>query len=520
MTHDGQHAQTMSIPQQLYRPEQVREHEAEAAARAGIDMWTLMQRAGAAAWSVLSDKLAPRARIAVLCGTGNNGGDGYIVAALAREAGHIVRVFALAEPKTTDARRAWSEWLERGGDVEPLADWADAEPDWVVDALLGTGLQQTLRGEICDCVESLNEAKVPVLALDIPTGLHADTGQPLGDAVRARATVTFVGVKRGLTTGQAAAYCGHVHFADLGIQREFRLLTEPSAWYLQPTLLQHSLVPRAATAHKGDAGHVVILGGAAGMAGAVRLAGTAALRTGAGKVTILCEPGQEVIVGQQPELMVRGLEAGRDEALSYLEHASVLIFGPGLGQRAWGRDWWDWYCARLQSSDIDPELTTVLDADALNALAQARPDISGRARWILTPHPGEAARLLECETQDVEKNRWLAAQTLQEQFGGIVVLKGRGSLICGQEGIAVCDRGTPAMATAGMGDVLAGMIGGLLAQRHGMALATEAGVRLAVLAHALAGESAMQEKCPEGTRGLMASDIFDWIPYWMNPNDR
>ncbi|TRW49037.1 NAD(P)H-hydrate dehydratase [Aliidiomarina halalkaliphila] len=512
-----------SIPQQLYRPEQVREMEAEAAARAGVDMWELMQRAGAAGWQCLQQQSQPHERVAVLCGPGNNGGDGYVLAALARDAGRAVRLFASAEPKSEDGQRALQLWLDSGGDVEPLLDWSESEPDWVVDGLLGTGIDSDLRGDIRECVEAVNEAKLSVLALDIPTGLHGDTGCALGDAIVADHTVTFVGVKRGLCTGAAAAYRGKLWFADLGIQREFRLLTEPAAWNLQQEQLTSWLPRRSPYTHKGVHGHVLILGGSRGMAGAARLAGSAALRAGAGKVTVICEPGQEYLVGQQPELMVLGLEPKDAQVAELMEQATVFAMGPGLGQQAWGKNWWSWYLDGLERSDPLFEMPTVLDADALNWLARSALEVSTRSHWVLTPHPGEAARLLDCHGTDVEANRWLAAQTLQEQFGGVVVLKGAGSVICGSEGTAVSQFGTPAMASAGMGDVLTGMISALMAQANGLSITMEDSVRAAVMVHGLAGESAAQSLSQglgsEVSRGLLASDLFPWIVQWMNPND-
>ncbi|WP_194756177.1 NAD(P)H-hydrate dehydratase [Aliidiomarina indica] len=508
-----------SIPQQLYRPEQVRHMEAEAAARAGVDMWTLMQRAGAAGWTCLEQHASAEDQIAVLCGPGNNGGDGYIVAALAKEAGWQVRLFASAEPKTTDAQRALQQWLDADGEVEPLLDWPESEPDWIVDALLGTGIDSDLRGDIRECVEGVNEAKLSVLALDIPTGLHGDTGCALGDAIIADHTVTFVAVKRGLCTGAATAYRGKLWFADLGIQREFRLLTEPAAWHLQQDQLGQWLSPRPAHSHKGQHGHVLIVGGSQGMAGAVRLAGTAALRAGAGKVTVICEPGQEFLVGQQAELMVLGLEPEDPRVAELIEQATVFAMGPGLGRQDWGQRWWNWYLQGLERSDPQLELPTVLDADALNWLAESALELSSRNHWVLTPHPGEASRLLDCDGSDIEANRWLAAQTLQEQFGGVVVLKGAGSLICGSEGTAVSPFGCAAMASAGMGDVLTGMISALMGQAGALNITTEDSVRAAVMAHGLAGEAAAQALRPGTSRGLLASDLFPWIVHWINPND-
>lgn len=507
-----------SIPQQVYRPEQVREFEAEAAARAGVDLWELMQRAGAAAWEALQTEISPQAAITVLCGRGNNGGDGYVLASLAKQAGYSVRVCASGFPHSNDARRALQLWLDVDGEVEGLQDWQEGESDWLVDALLGTGVHNAVHGELLDCIVSVNESALPVLSIDIPSGLHADTGEVLGAAVHASVTVTLVALKRGLLTAQAADYVGHLRFSDLGIQREFRLLTEPAAWSLQPEQLQHDLKPRPQVSHKGDFGHVLVIGGSRGYAGAAQMAALSALRVGAGKVSVICEPGQECLIGQQPELMVIGAHAGEPASERLLEQATVIAIGPGLGQGDWAREWWQRFCQR----SVERDLVAVVDADALNLMAIYSGDTSMQPAegMIYTPHPGEAARLLAASTADIQHNRWLAVETLAEQLQGTVVLKGAGSLIAGPDSdvIAVCTHGNAAMATAGMGDVLTGVIAGLVAQRQQTNLPRSlthlAG--LGVLLHASAGDAAARQSLRQDrqplVRGLLATDLIAFLP--------
>ncbi|EGN74554.1 yjeF-like protein [Idiomarina sp. A28L] len=505
---------TRSIPQQLYLPEQVAEFEGEAAARAGLNLWQLMERAGAAAWECLQQQAEPNTEIAVLCGPGNNGGDGYILAQLAHAQGYTVRVFATGEPKSEEGQRAIQGWLEAGGEIEPLADWLEQDPDYIVDALLGTGLNSEVTGDIRECIEAVNDSALPVLSIDIPSGLNANTGVVMGVAVVASHTVTMVAVKRGLTTAMAADYVGQLWFADLGVQREFRLLTEPAAWWLQKAQLEHDLAPRKKVCQKGNFGHVLVIGGSSGMAGAARLAATAALRAGAGKVTVICEPGQEFLIGMQPELMVRGLHADAAETDELVERASVIAIGPGLGQSHWGRQWWQRFCQRSQ----EKPMPAVIDADALNLLAinlrdgEELPLSEGN---VFTPHPGEAARLLQCQIVDIEQNRWLASDTLQELLTGTVVLKGAGSLISGASETAVCTHGTPAMAIAGMGDVLTGIIAGLLAQAPALGLNTDSATKAAVLVHNLAAEAAAHGN----SRGMLATDVIAEIPHFVNPRN-
>lgn len=497
------------LPQQLYSAEQVREHEPLAAQRANVSMWQLMQRAGEAGWQLLAKQLPQGSRIAVFCGVGNNGGDGYVLAVQAQLAGHEVRVYAAATPQTAEGRAACEQWLQQGGSIEALHEWHDFDPDWLVDGLLGTGLQRPVTGELAECIEAMNEATLPILALDIPSGLHANTGMVLGVAVKAKFTLTMVALKKGLVTGMAADYVGELHCNDLGIQREFRVLVEPQAWLLQQAQLAQLIPPRQHVCHKGSFGHVLIIGGSAGMAGAAFLAASAALRTGAGKVTVICEPGQELGWLQQPELMVRGLPAHAAAAEALLEAASVVAIGPGLGQGSWGKAWWQRFCARSQEKPI----AAVIDADALNFLAaqlatgEELPLAEGA---IYTPHPGEAARLLQCSTADIGNNRWLAAATLQELLNGTVVLKGAGSIISSADNCAVSTYGCPAMAAAGMGDVLTGIIAGLLAQQSALAIPAYSVVEAGVMLHGLAGEYAAFNEDTEQlrSRGIVASELI------------
>lgn len=508
---------TDSIPQQLYTPEQVREIEPQAAQLAGVSMWQLMRRAGHAVFSCLqshfplqNQRFQPR--VTVLCGSGNNGGDGYVLATLASLAGYPVRVFASKAPTSDDAKRAQHDWHQQGGRTENIDDWADADADVVIDALLGTGLNEPVRDTLASIIEGLNESGLPVIAIDLPSGLHADTGAVLGVAVRAQHTVTMVAAKRGLFTGQASDYCGHCWFADLGILREFRTLADAKAWRLELQQLHHAIPPRPSTSHKGMFGHVVVVGGSEGMAGAARLAGEAALRAGAGKVSVICQPGQQALVGLTPELMVRGLDVSDTASDDLLAAADIVAIGPGLGREQWGRSWWH------KLLDYDGPL--VVDADALNLLALAP---TQRDDWVLTPHPGEAAGLLGWSTSDIATNRWQAAETLMEQFGGVVVLKGAGSIIQGQDYTAVNTTGNAGLASAGMGDALTGIIAAFLAPlyvtpmhaAHSMRQSLAETVGYAVLAHGAAGDRA----AGQAPRGMLASDLINAIRNEVNPYD-
>lgn len=497
-----------SIPQQLYRPEQVRDNEARAAELAGVSMWQLMQRAGRAAYECLRDQFPPPLRVSVLCGSGNNGGDGYIVAMHAALAGYDVRVFAAKKPSTEDALRAEQRWVAQGGWSEPLADWVDSDPDVVIDAMLGTGLDSDVRGEIGEAIANLNDSRLPVLAVDIPSGLHADTGRALGDAVHARHTVTMVALKRGLYTGQAGDYLGRLWFADLGVLREFRTQTDAAAWRLDTSQLWQALPRRCWNSNKGMFGHVVVIGGERGMTGAAQLTGMAALRGGAGKVSVICAPGQEVMFGSVPELMVRGLEAGDDDADHLLQSAQVVAIGPGLGQGPWGQAWWQ------KIKEFEKPL--VVDADALNLLAQSP---LKRDDWVLTPHPGEAARLLDCSVADIEQDRWQSARQIQQDYGGTLVLKGAGSIVQGVDYVAVNTTGNPGLASAGMGDTLTGIISALLAPFYADSGRVQQDVAQLVAQGVLVHGAAADSAAADQPRGLVASDVINAVRQWVNPQD-
>ena len=459
---------------------------------------TLMRRAGAAAFQVLRMRWPEARALRVLCGGGNNGGDGYVVARLGLQTGWTVRVTALVEPARLkgDALAAFREFAAAGGAVTAELPDEDAAEDVWVDALLGTGLDREVGGAYSAAIERINASGRPVLSLDIPSGLGADTGSPLGRAVRADTTVTFIVPKPGLFTGQAADFCGELWLADLDAPPE-ALTDEPPAALLLP-LHPPALPRRARCAHKGHFGHVLIVGGDHGYSGAARLAAEAAARSGAGLASVATRCSHAALLSlARPELMCHGVE--RPEELAPLrEKAHVLAIGPGLGQSEWAR--------MLLAAALDSGKPLVLDADALNLLAQAP---QHREDWVLTPHPGEAARLLGTTSAAVQSDRLAAAAKLQGRYGGVIVLKGTGTLILGADGIPrLCAAGNPGMASGGMGDVLTGVIAALLAQGWSGSDAATLGVRL----HAAAADRA----AAEGERGLLAGDVVEHLRQTVN----
>jgi hydroxyethylthiazole kinase-like uncharacterized protein yjeF len=482
------------LPVSLYSPSQVRELDRRAIEGHGIPGYTLMARAGEFAYGAIRERWAGRA-VTVVCGAGNNAGDGYVIARLALAAGAPARVIHLVDPAELkgDAARAAAEYADAGGRCEAFDGLIPGVDAVTVDALLGTGLDRPVSGRFAEAVAAINAVGGPVVAVDVPSGLNADTGALMGSAVRADVTATFVGMKCGLLTGRGPEFCGTVLYDSLGVPGDVFTDMEPKARRITIEDARTALAPRPRDAHKGISGHVLIVGGGIGMPGAARLAGEAALRAGAGLVSVATRMEHVAAVAAgRPELMCLGV-SGAEHLGPLLERATVVAVGPGLGQTAWAGD--------LLKTVIGTGLPLVLDADALNLLARAPTD---RGNWILTPHPGEAARLLGQDTASIQADRFSAVTELAARYAATAVLKGAGSLVCDTRGqVSLCDAGNPGMAVAGMGDVLTGVIAGLLAQTHDLPTAAKIGVLL----HAHAGDDASRI----GERGMIATDLLPWI---------
>jgi ADP-dependent NAD(P)H-hydrate dehydratase / NAD(P)H-hydrate epimerase len=493
----------MSLPSTAFSQQQIRSMEAAAIA-SGVDGYALMLRAGAAALRTLTVLWPSAKRLAVVCGPGNNGGDGLVLARLAALQGLTVRVLqtgitAGAEtssqtPVRSEAQQALVDFRAAGQELFEYTPQLLADADVVVDALLGSGVRAPLREQWQRVIADINACGRPVLALDIPSGLDPDRGVAL-PAVRASATIAFIGIKQGLWLSDGPAYCGKLYFDSLGVQSDQFGIVKTDAH-----LLAQTLPPRLRNSHKSQYGRVLVVGGGTGMAGAVRLAGEAALRVGAGLVTIASlGEHQGIIVGTRPELMFRAVVDAISIAAA-MQDMDVIAVGPGLGRDAWAKMVLNAVFAALQ-----PTQQLILDADALNLVAagvgqQSSPD------WILTPHPGEAARLLGIDTAAIQNDRVSALLKLQATRGGIVVLKGAGTLISdGINSRRICMAGNPGMAVPGMGDVLTGCIAGILGQSMLAAepVATATAVAAAVHLHAMAGD-----RCAaNGMRGILASEV-------------
>lgn len=481
-----------SIPENIYLVGQVREMDRMAIGKCGIPGYTLMQRAGQAAFDLIRARWPEARDFVVVAGPGNNGGDGYVIARLARAAGMRASVLQSGDHSglAGDAGRARNEYLEYGGECA-VFDARQALPgcDLVIDALLGSGLTRTVEGEFAAAIQAMNAQPAPVLSVDVPSGLDADRGTALGEAVLARATITFVGMKLGLITGAGRRHAGSIFFDDLQIPDEVSRAVPACCHRVTLEGLHGLLGVRYPDAHKGDFGHVLLVGGNAGMAGSVRLAAQAAARVGSGLVSVATVAQHaSQISAACPEVMAHGVR-NRRELDALIRRATVVAIGPGLGQDSWARE--------LLAGVLDLDLPTVVDADALNLLAL---DPVRKESWVLTPHPGEAARLSKASTREVQQDRLERVRALQRQYGGVCVLKGCGTLVAGEDRVCVSAAGNPGMASGGMGDVLTGIIAGLLAQGLDLFDAARFGVQL----HAQSADMAARD----GQRGLLASDLF------------
>lgn len=499
----------------LYSAAQVAEIDQTAIERFELPAEVLMKRAGRVAFKTLLECWPEVQTLHIFCGSGNNAGDGYVIAALAKQRNLNVQLWYLSEPEKLQgaASTAWTYALQEGVNcqvyqAETFDGFAAANPETtvVVDALLGTGSRGELRPEYAQAVRVINESQLDVLAVDIPSGVAVDTGAVLSEAVKADVTVSFVGQKLGLFTGKGRVHTGERVFSNLGVPSEAYDGAEVAAELIDYQEWLPLLPSREDDFHKGDCGHLLVVGGDAGTSygygGAAIMASQMALRSGAGLVSVATRPCFVVpALMTQPEMMVAGIESGQ-ALLPLLEKASVIAVGPGLGQSSWSE--------QLLYHVLLTDNPLVIDADALHLLvkpefAQLSTITKTERQWILTPHPGEAAALLSISTAEVQQDRVTAAQAIQREYGGAVILKGAGTVVVGRNGdVWVCDQGNAGMASGGMGDVLTGLLGSLLAQ----GMTVDAAAVLGVALHAHAADIAVGVA---GERGLLATDLIPYI---------
>ncbi|WP_277053727.1 NAD(P)H-hydrate dehydratase [Pseudoalteromonas marina] len=483
----------------IFTAKKVRDNEALAAKNSHCELFTLMQRAGHAAFNAWQDFNAEHTLVVV--GHGNNAGDGYISASLIKQAGKRVTLCAVNPEKalTGDAAKAFKLWRDEGGEVNAYTSELLNRSDLIIDAMLGTGITSSVRDNFAKIINEINASNKPVLSIDVPSGISADTGQPLGIAIQASKTITFVGIKQGLTTAIGKQHCGELIFDDLNIGPAFFELATSSGTLINIKSFK-KLGARNLNSHKGTHGKLLCVGGNEGTAGAIRLSSEAALRAGAGMVKVYTHSSSVVPVSiGRPELMVTSTNL--KEAL---EWASCVVIGPGLGQDEWAQKTFEEVIYYCQTNNMP----LVIDADALNLLAKQASSYTLK-QCVLTPHPGEASRLLSKTIVDVESNRFENARLCAKRYNATCVLKGAGTLIDNAENTWVCEDGNAALAVGGSGDVLTGIIGALCAQ----GLDIDEAARYGVTLHAKAGDIASER---DGQRGILPSDLFSIVRSLIN----
>ena len=488
----------MPAPDRLYSIQALRELEARGVADAG-DPRALMVRAGQAAWRTVLGHWPAARRLVVACGPGDNGGDGYELALNALRSGREVQVVQLGDGSggSRAAHAARAAWKDAGGTTRRCGEAPLPEADLLVDAVFGIGLSRPPEGRAADLLRAINAHPAPVLALDVPSGVDAGTGHAAGAAVDADHTVEFIAAKAGLRTGAATDLAGTLSLAALQVPPGD---VAAAAERLDAGDLPRWLRPRRRDSHKGLHGRVLCIGGDHGLGGAIMLAAEAALRAGAGLVEVLSRPLHVApLLARLPEAMARGCDGGRADP-AVLARAGIIAVGPGLGQDPWG--------AALFGAAVESGRPLVLDADGLNLLAGHAVELP--AGTVLTPHPGEAARLLGCTTAEVQADRFAAAAALVDRYRAAVVLKGAGSLVAAPGRLPrLVDAGNPGMAVGGMGDVLTGVVAALRAQGLDAFDAASCGALL----HACAGDLA----AGEGERGLLPRDLLPCVRRLANP---
>ena len=456
-----------------------------------------MRRAARFAQSCLLERWPHTQSVSIVCGSGNNAGDGYLLAIELKNRQIEVQVIQKGDSKrlSGDALIAYKSLIDNGIEVSTASELVG---DVVVDALLGTGTQGAIKPAYEEAIKQINESHKPVLALDLPSGINADTGALLCEIpVKADLTTCFVGRKIGLLTGIARNFAGDIKSSTLDIPD--RAFEQAGGMELLPRSLTESRLPeRDPASHKRSFGSITVIAGNSGMGGAALLTAEACLRTGAGLVSVITHSHHAVqLLASRPELIVQPHNGDISE--ESIARAEVVALGPGLGQDEWSQG--------LFKSVLDQSpAALVLDADGLNLLQDSKTTLPANA--ILTPHPGEAARLLNSSTQDIEFDRLTAVKEISREYGATTLLKGAGTLVANQgDLVGVFDVSEPALSTAGSGDVLTGIVAACLAQVKDPVLATITGVHL----HAEAGRLARQER---GGGAVIASDVITALRPW------
>ena len=497
----------------LYTASETRKIDNLAIKAKGISGYSLMQMAAEFTLDVILREFSPVEELIIFCSKGKNSGDGFLLGSFAKEFGLEVTIVMSNTSNVIKgvSRKAFEEMKDAKVKIistKSVEKLKVSNKTVIVDALIGTGLKGNLRKNIKESILALNKlgVKLPVLSLDIPSGVNPDTGDADDIAVYADITATFVAQKRGCFTSVGKKFSGEIVYSDLEIPKNLFSKITSTSYVVDYEDSINKVVYREQDAHKGHFGNVVIVGGDRGLGGAGLLSSRAAVYSGAGLTSLVTRPEHvSASLVSCPEVMVKGVDSGQDIE-EHLVKPDVIAIGPGLGQSAWSEQMIQRVFWEAEKRDV----SIIMDADALNLLTKLKLSSDLPKRLILTPHPGEAARLLNTSVAVIESNRFSAAAKIQKKFNATVVLKGSGTVICHKSGgtqkWGICDSGNPGMATGGMGDVLTGIIAGLLAQGLTLKEAAEAGVDL----HAKAADQASLEF---GEAGLTSSDVINELKY-------
>ena len=497
----------------LYTASETRKIDNLAIKEKGISGYSLMQMAAEFTLDVILREFSPVEELIIFCSKGKNSGDGFLLGSFAKEFGLEVTIVMSNTSNVIKgvSRKAFEEMKDAKVKIistKSVEKLKVSNKTVIVDALIGTGLKGNLRKNIKESILALNKlgVKLPVLSLDIPSGVNPDTGDADDIAVYADITATFVAQKRGCFTSVGKKFSGEIIYSDLEIPKNLFSKITSTSYVVDYEDSISKVVYREQDAHKGHFGNVVIVGGDRGLGGAGLLSSRAAVYSGAGLTSLVTRPEHvSASLVSCPEVMVKGVDSGQDIE-EHLVKPDVIAIGPGLGQSAWSEQMIQRVFWEAEKRDV----SVIMDADALNLLTKLKLSSNLPKSLILTPHPGEAARLLNTSVAVIESNRFSAAAKIQKKFNATVVLKGSGTVICHKSGgtqkWGICDSGNPGMATGGMGDVLTGIIAGLLAQGLTLKEAAEAGVDL----HAKAADQASLEF---GEAGLTSSDVINELKY-------
>lgn len=491
----------MKYSKQLHNIEQTRQIEHFLIKEQKIAEFDLMFNAGKAVFEQLQKYLKRNHKnqkkpIFILCGAGNNGGDGFVIAALAQQAGYQVYCLEVGNfsRQSTTAQKAKEYALKNHTNIRSYDENINfSKNSIIIDALLGIGIKGQVQEHLANLINKVNDTKAFIISVDNPSGLDCDNGQILGSCIKANLTVTFLSHKQGLFLNYGSKQAGKIIFSDLNCNyQDFLNNINPKYHILDSEKLAKIIPPRTITANKGDFGHVLIIGGDYNMAGAVIMTALAACKNGAGKVTVLTRSEHiSPLITRLPNVMTATYNK-KEDLQDIIKGKTILAIGPGLGQSDWSKELFGFF--------IKSNLPKIIDADALNLLSQSNQKYN-LENSIITPHPKEAARLLNISVLEVQKDRKKAIQNLYKKYGTITILKGANSLILdNKENLYLCPYANPAMAVAGMGDILTGMISGLATQNISL---FDAAI-LAVYKHGLQAQKISDKK---GEIGLLPMDI-------------